>query len=195
MKTILSTACLLFLFVQGLHAQPPCGDKGIPGAAVPILKEAYKDSLHYDKAAVQYALARLGDTAAESRIYSSFTLYRKADYPRPDRYMDRMNKLLFIANQQSVYHIAQLMDTSLSYVAEFVDPGPHIMALTSGILVKELSIGITNPELKALCLPFAGEQYILATEENKRTIIRVRDWILQNRGKYTINPNYYLYRF
>jgi hypothetical protein len=82
--------------------------------AIPTLRKALKDPLHYDSATILRVLAKFGDKKLESEIIKNCK-YDSAlsNHDWIDYYQNQMApKLLYIGSQESIFAVHQWLDTA-----------------------------------------------------------------------------------
>jgi hypothetical protein len=164
--------------------------------AIPLLRKALTDSLHYDKYSVQSALARLGDSAAEKRVLIYFTKKYRNEYPDLSEAINKSARLAYIATQQSVCMISQWLDTTSLYVKVLAEEfSPAQMELIAPQVLKLLRNVVKNPEFIAICNEFKEPSLPYFKAGDKTVLLKAKTWLLNHQGKYIINRTLYLGRF
>ena len=156
--------------------------------ARPILIEALKDSIHYNKADVELALAKLGDANMQQKIISR-SAYDNSLSGRAwtDKFEKDGRKLVFIASQESIYQLHHWLDASKMYASKAGRaPDTKNAALVLGYLYEVL----LNSDFRELVKPFKapyGDDYEQVTDQ---MISSAKNWLIKNKGKYMVNKDY-----
>ncbi len=153
--------------------------------AIPIIKKYFNN---YNNFEAELALARLGNKIFQKKIIANSNPPK--DNIDGESWLDNMSisvgNLMFIGTQESIYPIANWLDTSKYYTVNSV--GSSGMAaykvlgiLSDFILNKDFQEKIKNIDFSGQC-PCTTD-----------IILDVKKWLQKNKGKYIINRNFYPY--
>ena len=152
--------------------------------AIPFLKNvALKDSGHYPKWYVEITLARMGDKKLQKKFIEDDKKIK------PWLITEKFNKvyeksyksMIFLGTQESIYELHKWIDTSL---INQVDSKGGLGRL-SGLLLWDISKAILNKDFKLLVSQVDTDEF-----SNGAALLSVKNWILQNKGKYEINRKF-----
>jgi hypothetical protein len=150
--------------------------------AIPKLKEALQDPNHYNRWAIELALARLGDKNLQRKIIAECTPSTAKDDNWLAELRIKVPKLLFIATDESIFHVSDWLDTSQSYQAT----SSGGTGLAANFVVAYLSDVILNKDFhdktfRVNMFNVSGNEYILFS----------KDWLIKNKKHYSINMRCY----
>gem|GEM_PF-2863980 len=161
--------------------------------AIPILSEGVKEREHYDSISLELALAKLGDKVFENKIVTSCSYTGNFRKNYIDDYMFIIRpKLFYLATQQSIFKLNEWLDTSQLYASV---PGKKQKARFAYLILADLKNIILNPDFAILAkdIPnyWSPSDPICFTDE---PILKCKNWLKKNKGKYKINYDYCLYK-
>ena len=150
--------------------------------AVPFLRDtALVDPVHYDRWAIELALAKLGDKELQNKIIREckYNASLNGDDWIKD-FKEKFNKLAFLGTQESIYRLHEWIDTSKNYEAT-----------SNGGLGKCASFAIsfmlpifTDP------IPKQKIKHIGLEGMNTMDMIDFKNWMKVNKGLYKIDPRF-----
>ncbi len=149
--------------------------------AIPLLQRSLKDTVHYRRWYTELALARLGDKALQRKLIAACAYSQSlngTDWRRI--FFDVFKKMSFIGTQESLYQLHQWIDTTGTY--EEIDDRPGVKCGNLAVLV--MQDVFLNDEFKALI------KGISTSSKSDQQLMAVKQWIIANKGKYTLRKDY-----
>jgi len=150
--------------------------------AVPIIR---KNIQHYNRNVAELCLARLGDTALQAKIlrenvYTGGNIEGKA-------WLNNLNqqfpRLAFLRQQEGIYEMRNWLDTTITY--RFVEGK---ISWAAYHVIRRLSLIIENKDFKALIDDDDMDKSFCPC--NGAALMRVKQWLIDNKGKYIISKEY-----
>lgn len=165
--------------------------------AIPLLKEQLRRADSTGnlscKEGAEIALAKLGDSASLQKVLT-INEERLKNYLPQNNFSDIAAKLYFIGTQESIFRISRLMDTTKRFASNVEDDKNLNGYASSTFLFDQLLRVLDNKSLHSIFANLKkGENASDVYRENRdgikpaETIIKVRDWLIANKGKYEIN--------
>jgi len=150
--------------------------------AVPIIR---KNMQHYNRDVAELCLARLGDTALQAKIlrenvYTPGITNGRAWINNLDV---KLARLAFLRHQEGIYEIRNWLDTTITY--RFIEGKKSWAAYH---VIKGLSLIIENKDFKALIDDDEMDKSFCPC--NGAALMRVKQWLIDNKGKYIISKEY-----
>ena len=151
--------------------------------AIPFLKDtALLDSIHYDKWAIELTLAKMGNNF----FYNKILQEEKRIIPSPSanlfsEFHKSFNRMTFLGTQESFYQLNKWIDTSLLYRTN----SGGSMGRISAEFIQYLKYGILNRDFIELINKVAIDEI-----SNVDTLVAVKNWMINNKGKYLFNPEF-----
>ena len=159
--------------------------------AIPILSKALNDSIHYNKEAVQLALARFGNKEYQKNIISTCIYNSSLDGRNWERdYQAKSQKLIMIATQESIYQLNNWLDTTKTIA--FVAGGRSRKKLSNWVVMNLFDI-IENKDFYDTAWSFISKEDYPDEWNNNNLAVFCKKWLIENKGKYIINRNFYPY--
>lgn len=154
--------------------------------AIPTLKKALKDSVHYDTWAVELALARLGDKKLQEKLINSCGYDSNLNYK--EIYSRKVGPtLFFIATQESIYKLHEWMDTATTYP---LMAGRKLRVRFGYTIIQNLVKMILNEDFQR---EVNNNKEMMRYKSDKYLIAFCREWLIKNKGNYKLNKNYTFY--
>ncbi len=154
--------------------------------AMPVLQKALanKDP-HYDSATTVVALAKLGDSACLREVFAMKPLQGKEwDVIHLDQVA---SSLLFIGSQESIYALSTIMDTTQQIVVAGNSSGGKYYSTPGAFLLSLLLEAIKNETFKPIDKVINKYDVYNYNKIPSEQVIAVRDWLIDNKGKYEID--------
>ncbi len=151
--------------------------------AIPQLRKALYDTLHYDIESVELALARLGDKELETRILNRYKYNPKLKgQDWVTEFGWAYGKYTYIASQESYYCYHEWLDTSKMY--NQLDDNYKADVKCAYNVILRMYYWILNEDLhNYLQINF---KFPYETTTNNELILYCRNWLIANKGKYII---------
>ena len=154
--------------------------------AIPILKKALEDSIHYNKTVTELALARLGNTKFQDKIISQCIYKNELEGSEWINYYNYIaSKLLFIATQESIYKLNEWLDTSKMSHYRTIGSGPDTKNAYDVII--DLKNVILNRDFQEKTEGIGDEA---VGQKANEPILYCKEWLIKNKGRYEINKYY-----
>jgi hypothetical protein len=154
-------------------------------SAIPKLNEALLDTIHYNKWALELALARLGNKSIEDKILNECKYDSSLDGKNwSNDFILKAKKLGFIATQKSIFKFVKWLDTA-KYFAR--TPSGGVRVKSAAYVISFLSNIIQNEEFLAIIKPFKADYDDDFGQVTNNMIIQCREWLIKNKGKYILN--------
>ena len=157
---------------------------------IPVLKEGYKDTARYNTRTIQFLLAKLKEEPYYSQELDSLSFYIDKVFNNQDD-PGKMKKLQdnvcfprasFIFSDKSIKIYARLLDINFH---ESIDEEDVIIYSIPARAVAHLHSIINNKDFKKYF-----EDKLVPLDVNKKDIIWVKNWIINNEGSYELNKNF-----
>jgi hypothetical protein len=174
--------------LEKYHAFKVSGDIVLTAAylnitsAIPILRKALLDSLHYSKLYVELALARFGDGTLQKKIIAENGYNKELNGDEWLKYFYKAARnLLFISTQESIFQLNNWLDASKTYVA--IDGG-KADTKSAYFTIIALKHAIENKSFQDIIKNIDDSPY---RRMDDSIILACKKWLIKNKGKYQIN--------
>jgi len=151
--------------------------------AVPIIR---KNIQHYNRNVAELCLARLGDTALQAKILREnvYTTEVISGIKWIEDFYKQFSKYAFIRSQEGMYQTHNMLDTTvnISRVSAAFDSGAYEV-------VRSLKCVIQNPDFQEL-IKNKTEYECDNCSFSGTLIMQVKEWLINNRGKYQITTEF-----
>jgi len=152
--------------------------------AVPIIR---KNMQHYNRNVAELCLARLGDTALQAKILREnvYTPSTVDDESWMNNFIIKSSKLGFLGTQEGIYELRNWLDDTTHQNPAYRYINSDNWAVYD--VVEVLKIWIKNPDFWAMTKDQNIDGYCPCSYEY---IMRVKQWLIDNKGKYIISKEY-----
>jgi hypothetical protein len=154
--------------------------------AVPMLEKALKYPNHYHTSIVELALAKLGNKALQKKIISECNYNPSLNGQAWNDYFTPIGqKLAFIKTQESIQKIGDWLDSTKVFAS--TTRGNNLDKSASNV-IWFLSYLILNKDFQQIISSFHYGDFNEAV--NNDMILRVKEWLIKNKGKYKVNQGF-----
>ena len=156
-----------------------------------LLTEHINDSIHYNTQVIKLCLARLGEIKFQNEIIKNCSYVNSANEDEwLNNYKNIAAQLIFIASQESVYHLKDWLVTNRNvYNPLYI----HIHNRNGYTVVSHLISLIKNQDFVDGVSKYVDLKTIPDDWENIEVIDFCKNWLIKNKGNYIINRNFYPY--